>query len=171
MINISLERSLLIRSRSYFQIPGWNRQNQGALLKCYCRYVWRNVEESARESGVPMIMQNYLTQIPAPAFYYRDNELLFHIHRAMHAVIDRQRNYGIHFRVLAKALRMSGGERNYSKQTRRETRSHFGFRRFTPRRLYYIEKDRSRGIYFTQDWVRVYSPTLRGVSTSGTCPL
>lgn len=28
----------------------------------------------------------------------------------MHAVIDRQRNHGIHFRVLAKALRMSGGD-------------------------------------------------------------
>ncbi|KAL6511527.1 hypothetical protein OROMI_034702 [Orobanche minor] len=29
---------------------------------------------------------------------------------AMHAVIDRQKNHGIHFRVLAKALRMSGGD-------------------------------------------------------------
>jgi len=28
----------------------------------------------------------------------------------MHAVIDRQKNHGIHFRVLAKALRMSGGD-------------------------------------------------------------
>ena len=42
------------------------------------------------------------------AFYCRDHGLLLHIHRAMHAVIDRQRNHGIHFRVLAKALRMSG---------------------------------------------------------------
>ncbi|KAL5983574.1 hypothetical protein ACLOJK_017662 [Asimina triloba] len=45
------------------------------------------------------------------AHYYRDNDLLFHIHRAMHAVIDRQKNHGMHFRVLAKALRMSGGDR------------------------------------------------------------
>ncbi|XP_065032387.1 acetyl-coenzyme A carboxylase carboxyl transferase subunit beta, chloroplastic-like [Musa acuminata AAA Group] len=28
----------------------------------------------------------------------------------MHAVIDRQKNHGMHFRVLAKALRMSGGD-------------------------------------------------------------
>ncbi|GFQ03290.1 ribulose-1,5-bisphosphate carboxylase/oxygenase large subunit [Phtheirospermum japonicum] len=28
----------------------------------------------------------------------------------MHPVIDRQKNHGIHFRVLAKALRMSGGD-------------------------------------------------------------
>jgi ribulose 1,5-bisphosphate carboxylase large subunit-like protein len=26
----------------------------------------------------------------------------------MHAVIDRQKNHGMHFRVLAKAFRMSG---------------------------------------------------------------
>uniref|UniRef100_A0A2K1RA51 Ribulose bisphosphate carboxylase large subunit C-terminal domain-containing protein n=1 Tax=Populus trichocarpa TaxID=3694 RepID=A0A2K1RA51_POPTR len=39
------------------------------------------------------------------AHYCRDNGLLLHIHRAMHAVIDRQKNHGIHFRVLAKANR------------------------------------------------------------------
>ncbi|EEE53118.1 hypothetical protein OsJ_35903 [Oryza sativa Japonica Group] len=44
------------------------------------------------------------------AHYCRDNGLLLHIHRAMHAVIDRQNNHGMHFRVLAKALRMSGGD-------------------------------------------------------------
>ena len=32
----------------------------------------------------------------------------------MHAVIDRQRNHGIHFRVLAKALRLSGGDHLHS---------------------------------------------------------
>jgi ribulose-bisphosphate carboxylase large chain len=40
--------------------------------------------------------------------------LLLHIHRAMHAVIDRQKNHGIHFRVLAKILRMSGGDHLHS---------------------------------------------------------
>jgi ribulose-bisphosphate carboxylase large chain len=35
------------------------------------------------------------------AIYCRNNGLLLHIHRAMHAVID-QKNHGIHFRVLAK---------------------------------------------------------------------
>jgi ribulose-bisphosphate carboxylase large chain len=32
--------------------------------------------------------------------------VFYYIHRAMHAVIDRQKNHGIHFRVLAKILRM-----------------------------------------------------------------
>ena len=32
----------------------------------------------------------------------------------MHAVIDRQKIHGIHFRVLAKCLRMSGGDHLHS---------------------------------------------------------
>ncbi|KAL1135972.1 hypothetical protein V6Z11_A12G209000 [Gossypium hirsutum] len=68
----------------------------------------------ARELGVPIVMHDYLTggftANTSLAHYCQDNGLLLHIHRAMHAVIDRQKNHGIHFRVLAKALRMSGGD-------------------------------------------------------------
>ncbi|KAB5537841.1 hypothetical protein DKX38_015374 [Salix brachista] len=68
----------------------------------------------ARELGVPIVMHDYLTggftANTTLAHYCRDNGLLLHIHRAMHAVIDRQKNHGMHFRVLAKALRMSGGD-------------------------------------------------------------
>ncbi|KAM0020433.1 putative ribulose-bisphosphate carboxylase [Helianthus debilis subsp. tardiflorus] len=46
--------------------------------------------------------------------YCRDNGLHLHIHRAMHVVIDRQKNHGMHFRLLAKALRMSGGDHIHS---------------------------------------------------------
>jgi len=74
--------------------------------------------EAARDLGVPIIMHDYLTggftANTSLALYARDNGLLLHIHRAMHAVIDRQRNHGIHFRVLAKALRMSGGDHLHS---------------------------------------------------------
>eukprot|EP00966_Prymnesium_polylepis_P041144 954619-Prymnesium_polylepis.1 len=52
----------------------------------------------------------------------------------MHAVIDRQKNHGIHFRVLAKALRLSGGDHLHSGTVVGKL------------------EDRSRGIYFTQDW-------------------
>jgi ribulose 1,5-bisphosphate carboxylase large subunit-like protein len=39
----------------------------------------------------------------------------------MHAVIDRQKNHGMHFRVLAKALRMSGvAMRREAKKTKVE---------------------------------------------------
>ncbi|XVF76119.1 hypothetical protein PTKIN_Ptkin13bG0240200 [Pterospermum kingtungense] len=47
----------------------------------------------ARELGVPIIMHDYLiggfTANTTLAHYCRDNGLLLHIHRAMHAVIDR----------------------------------------------------------------------------------
>jgi ribulose-bisphosphate carboxylase large chain len=66
----------------------------------------------ARELGVPIVMHDYLTggftANTSLSHYCHDNSLLLHIHRAMHAVIDRQKNHGIHFRVLAKALCMSG---------------------------------------------------------------
>ncbi|VAH75210.1 unnamed protein product [Triticum turgidum subsp. durum] len=72
----------------------------------------------ARELGVPIVMHDYLTggftANTTLAHYCRDNGLLLHIHRAMHAVIDRQKNHGMHFRVLAKALRMSGGDHIHS---------------------------------------------------------
>ncbi|CAK9235693.1 unnamed protein product [Sphagnum troendelagicum] len=68
----------------------------------------------ARELGAPIIMHDYLTggftANTTLAHYCRDNGLLLHIHCAMHAVIDRQKNHGMHFRVLAKALRLSGGD-------------------------------------------------------------
>ncbi|KAK8955297.1 Ribulose bisphosphate carboxylase large chain [Platanthera guangdongensis] len=68
----------------------------------------------ARELGVPIVMQDYLTRGFAAntslAYYCRDNGLLLHIHRAMHVVIDRPKNHGMHFCVLAKSLCMSGGD-------------------------------------------------------------
>ncbi|KAK4718020.1 hypothetical protein R3W88_016358 [Solanum pinnatisectum] len=49
----------------------------------------------ARELGVPIVMHDYLTggftANTTLAHYCRDNGLLLHIHRAMHAVIDRRR--------------------------------------------------------------------------------
>ena len=74
--------------------------------------------ECAKDLGVPIVMHDYLTgeytANTSLASYCRDQGLLLHIHRAMHAVIDRQKNHGIHFRVLAKALRMSGGDHIHS---------------------------------------------------------
>ena len=70
--------------------------------------------EFAKELGMPIIMHDFLTggfcANTGLANWCRDNGMLLHIHRAMHAVIDRDRHHGIHFRVLAKALRLSGGD-------------------------------------------------------------
>ncbi|KAL8249823.1 hypothetical protein R6Q59_006691 [Mikania micrantha] len=86
---------------------------------------------------------------------YMDISISFHIHHAMHAVIDRQKNHGMHFRVLAKALRMSGGDHIHSGtvvgKLEGEREITLGFVDLL--RDDFIEIDRSRGIYFTQDWV------------------
>ena len=112
----------------------------------------------AKELGMPIIMHDYLTggftANTSLALYCRDNGMLLHIHRAMHAVIDRQKNHGIHFRVLAKALRLSGGDHLHSGTVVGKLEGDrditLGF--VDLMREDYIEKDRSRGIYFTQDW-------------------
>ena len=72
----------------------------------------------AAEIKTPIIMHDFITGgftvNTSLAKFCRDNGLLLHIHRAMHAVIDRQKNHGIHFRVLAKCLRLSGGDHLHS---------------------------------------------------------
>ena len=111
-----------------------------------CEEMYKRAEFAA-QIGVPFTANTSL------ASYCRDNGLLLHIHRAMHAVIDRQRNHGIHFRVLAKTLRMSGGDHLHSGtvvgKLEGEREVTLGF--VDLMRDPYTEKDRSRGIYFTQD--------------------
>ena len=55
-----------------------------------------------------------LTANTGLANWCRDNGMLLHIHRAMHAVLDRNPHHGIHFRVLTKVLRLSGGDHLHS---------------------------------------------------------
>ncbi|ESW09645.1 hypothetical protein PHAVU_009G144500 [Phaseolus vulgaris] len=124
-----------------------------------------------RELGVPIVMHDYLTggftANTSLAHYCRDNGLLLHIHRAMHVVIDRQNNHGMHFRVLTKALRLFGGDHVHSGtvigklEGEREITSGFVDLLCDD----FIEKDRSRGIYFTQDWVSL--PGVLPVASGG----
>jgi len=67
----------------------------------------------------------------------------------------RQKNHGMHFHVLAKTLRSSGGDHIRSGtvvgKLEGERQLTLGFVDLLCDD--YIKKDRSRGIYFTQDWV------------------
>src|SRR5210317_78563 len=125
----------------------------------------------AKELGMPIVMHDYITAgftaNTTLAHYCRDHGLLLHIHRAMHAVIYRQRNHGIHFRVLAKALRMSGGDHLHSGtvvgKLEGEREITLGF--VDLMRDAYIEKDRARGIYFSQDWASL--PGVMPVASGG----
>ena len=74
--------------------------------------------EYAKEIGAPIIMHDYLTGGLSAntqlAQWCQNNGMLLHIHRAMHAVLDRNPHHGIHFRVLTKILRLSGGDHLHS---------------------------------------------------------
>ncbi|KAD2805316.1 hypothetical protein E3N88_38693 [Mikania micrantha] len=108
----------------------------------------------ARELVVPIVMHDYLTggftTNTTLAHYCQDNGLILHIHRAMHEVIDTQKNHG-----------KIEGEREIA----------LGFVDLL--RDDFIEKDRSCGIYFTQDWVSLPGvlPVGLGVFTFGICLL
>jgi len=127
--------------------------------------------QTAKEFGAPIVMHDYLTggftANTSLSKYCRNHGLLLHIHRAMHAVIDRQRNHGIHFRVLAKTLRMSGGDHLHSGtvvgKLEGEREVTLGF--VDLMRDDYIEKVRARGIYFTQDWCSM--PSTMPVASGG----
>jgi len=127
--------------------------------------------EFAKELGMPIIMHDFLTAgftaNTSLAKWCRDNGVLLHIHRAMHAVIDRQRNHGIHFRVLAKSLRLSGGDHLHSGtvvgKLEGDKASTLGF--VDLMREDHIEADRSRGVFFTQDWASM--PGVMPVASGG----
>ncbi len=114
--------------------------------------------EFAKELGTPIIMHDFLTAgfcaNTGLARWCRQNGLLLHIHRAMHAVIDRNPYHGINFRVLAKALRLSGGDHLHSgtvvgklEGDRAATLGWVDLLRES-----FVPEDRSRGIFFDQDW-------------------
>jgi ribulose-bisphosphate carboxylase large chain len=114
--------------------------------------------EFAKSLGAPIIMSDYLTMgftaHTSLSRWCRDNGILLHCHRAMHAVIDRQKNHGIHWRVLAKWLRMAGGDHVHNGTVVGKLE---GDRRGTIAindllREDFVPADRSRGVYFDQPW-------------------
>jgi ribulose-bisphosphate carboxylase large chain len=114
--------------------------------------------EFARELGSPIVMHDYLVGGLAAhttlANWCRRNGMLLHVHRALHAVIDRQKAHGIHYRVLAKWLRLAGGDHLHSGtvvgKLEGDRAATLGL--LDLMREDVVPADRSRGIYFTQEW-------------------
>ena len=93
--------------------------------------------------------------------------MLLHIHRAMHAVIDRQRDHGVHWRVLAKWCRMIGGDHVHNGTVVGKLE---GDRASTIAindllRDDFIAEDLSRGVYFDQSWASL--PGMFPVASGG----
>ncbi len=127
--------------------------------------------ELAKELGSPIIMVDYLT-VGFTAFtslskWCRDNGMLLHAHRAMHAVMDRQRNHGIHWRVLAKLARIVGADHVHNGtvvgKLEGDKASTMGSAALL--RENKVKRDLSRGIYFDQDWVSM--PAVMPVASGG----
>jgi ribulose-bisphosphate carboxylase large chain len=114
--------------------------------------------EYAKSLGSPIVMHDFLTggfcANTGLANWCRENGMLLHIHRAMHAVIDRNPAHGIHFRVLTKALRLSGGDHLHTGtvvgKLEGDRQSTLGWIDLLRER--FVKEDRSRGIFFDQDW-------------------
>jgi len=114
--------------------------------------------EFAKELGSPIIMIDFLTAgftaHTSLSKWCRANGVLLHCHRAMHAVIDRQKAHGIHWRVLAKWCRMIGGDHVHNGTVVGKLE---GDRTMTIAindllRENFIPRDPARGIYFDQEW-------------------
>ncbi|HEX9064229.1 MAG TPA: ribulose-bisphosphate carboxylase large subunit [Streptosporangiaceae bacterium] len=114
--------------------------------------------EFARDLGSPIIMHDYLVGGFAAhttlAKWCRRNGMLLHVHRALHAVLDRQKDHGIHFRVLAKWLRLAGGDHLHTGtvvgKLEGERETTLGVVDLL--RDSFVPANRARGIYFDQDW-------------------
>ena len=114
--------------------------------------------EYAKEIGTPIIMSDYLTigwaAQASLSRWCRDNGMLLHVHRAMHGVLDRNPHHGIHFRVLTKVLRLSGGDHLHSGtvvgKLEGDRDATLGW--IDIMRDEFVKEDRSRGIFFDQDW-------------------
>ena len=114
--------------------------------------------EFAKELGSRIIMHDFFTAgftaNTSLANWCRDNGMLLHIHRAMHAVVDRHPKHGIHFRVLTKCLRLSGGDHMHSgtvvgklEGDREATLGWVDLMRES-----FVPENRTRGIFFDQDF-------------------
>jgi ribulose-bisphosphate carboxylase large chain len=127
--------------------------------------------EYAKALDMPIIMHDFLTAgftaNTSLANWCRENGMLLHIHRAMHAVIDRNPRHGMHFRVLTKCLRLSGGDHLHSGTVVGKLE---GDRATTlgvidQMRGSFVEEDRTRGIFFAQDWG--FMPGMFPVASGG----
>ena len=127
--------------------------------------------EFAKELGARIIMVDFLTVGFAAhaslSKWCRKNGVLLHLHRAMHAVIDRQKTHGIHWRVLAKWARLVGGDHVHNGtvvgKLEADRQATIGVNDLL--RENFIPADITRGIFFDQDWASM--PGMFPVASGG----
>ncbi len=114
--------------------------------------------EYAKSLGSRIIMHDFLTAgftaHTTLANWCRENGMLLHVHRALHAVLDRNPSHGIHFRVLTKMLRLMGGDHMHSGtvvgKLEGDREATLGWVDLMRDR--FVPENRARGIFFDQDF-------------------
>ncbi len=127
--------------------------------------------ELARDLGSRIIMVDYLTAgftaFTSLSKWARENGVLLHAHRALHAVLDRQRNHGIHWRVLAKWCRIVGADHVHNGtvvgKLEGDRYSTLGVAKLL--RDDFVPANKAEGILFDQPWVSV--PGMFPVASGG----
>lgn len=114
--------------------------------------------EFAKELGAPIIMHDYIIggicANTGLANWCRENGILLHVQRTMHAVIDRHPFHGIHSRVFSKVLRLSGGDHLHTGTVvgRLEAERNSTLGNIDILRESYVKKNPDYGIMFDQNW-------------------
>lgn len=112
--------------------------------------------EFLKEQGSNMFMFDFITAgFAATAdIVKRAGELrmIMHCHRAMHAVFTRQPNHGIHFRVIAKWLRLAGGDHVHTGTVVGKLEGSLSETKDVINLLRERVTPKGKTLYFEQDW-------------------
>lgn len=112
--------------------------------------------EYAAQLGSRYIMVDFLTAGFAASadVFKRAGELglIVHCHRAMHAVFTRPKDHGIHFRVVAKWLRLTGGDHVHTGTVVGKLEGSWGETQDICNLLRERRVSGGKTLYFDQDW-------------------
>ena len=176
--NINSQPFMRWRERFLYCMEGINRASAatGEVKGSYLNITAGNMEEVyvrgayAKSVGSVICMVDLVmgyTAIQSAAIWARANDMILHLHRAGNSTYARQKNHGINFRVICKWMRMAGVDHIHAGtvvgKLEGERDITLGF--VDLMRDAFIEKDRSRGIFFTQDWASL--PGVMPVASGG----
>jgi ribulose-bisphosphate carboxylase large chain len=107
------------------------------------------------------------TAIQSISKWCRRNGLICHLHRAGHGTYTRQKTHGVSFRVIAKWMRLAGVDHIHAGtvvgKLEGDPSATSGF--YTTLRENIVKPDRSRGLYYEQDWASM--PGVMPVASGG----
>ena len=176
--NINSQPFMRWRDRFLFAMEGVaNAQAQtGEIKGHYMNVTAGTVEdmyeraEFAKAIGSVILMIDLTigyTAIQSISKWCRRNGLICHLHRAGHGTYTRQKTHGVSFRVIAKWMRLAGVDHIHAGtvvgKLEGDPSATSGF--YTTLRENIVKPDRSRGLYYEQDWASM--PGVMPVASGG----